>query len=356
MSSVDVAANPFSAKSFLPVAISLLRVVSLRSACVGTDLLYQGFTNRQLVYNIHPMTTPPPTTNEERTSTAAATTVLARKTAEVDGQRIAYVDTGDGDAPVALFVHGVLVNADLWRNVIFDVADLRRCIAPDLPAHGASPIPGAGADVSLTGLAHMLNRLCDELEVDQVDVVANDTGGAIAQVFAARYPQRIRTLTLTNCDVHDNFPPEAFKPFMEMAFAGEFGPAVAAMAGDRDLAREVGLSTGYVQAGQLSDEVVDSYLMPFVADQGKGLERVLTAASPDELTGIAPLLAELHAPTQVAWGTADIFFGPEWAERLRELIPGVERITLVPDAMLFWVDERAADLVPLLRDFWHEHA
>jgi pimeloyl-ACP methyl ester carboxylesterase len=302
------------------------------------------------------MTTTPPTTKEEGISTGAAT-VLARKTAAVDGERIAYVDAGGGDAPVALFVHGVLVNADLWRNVIFDVADLRRCIAPDLPAHGASPIPGADADVSLTGLAHMLNELCDRLDLDRVDVVANDTGGAIAQVFAAHYPRRIRTLTLTNCDVHDNFPPEAFKPFMEMAFAGEFGPAVAAMAGDRDLARsEVGFGTGYVQPGQLSDEVVDSYLVPFVADQGKGLERVLTAASPSELTGVAPLLAELNAPTQVAWGTADIFFGPEWAERLRELIPGVERITLVPDAMLFWVDERAADLVPLLRDFWQEHA
>jgi pimeloyl-ACP methyl ester carboxylesterase len=301
------------------------------------------------------MTTSPPTTNQESVSTAPAT-VLARTTTEVDGERIAYVDAGDSDAPVALFVHGVLVNADLWRNAIFDVADLRRCIAPDLPAHGASPIPGADADVSLTGLARMLNGLCDKLGLERVDVVANDTGGAVAQVFAAHYPRRIRTLTLTNCDVYDNFPPEAFRPFMEMAFAGEFGPVVAAMAGDRDLARsEVGFGTGYVQAGQLSDEVVDSYLEPFVPDQGKGLERVLTAGSADELTGIAPLLAELTAPTQVAWGTGDIFFGPEWAEHLRELIPGVERVTFVPDAMLFWVDERAADLVPLLRDFWQEH-
>jgi pimeloyl-ACP methyl ester carboxylesterase len=298
-----------------------------------------------------------PTTNQEDTGTEVATTVLERESVEVDGERIAYIDAGDSAAPPALFVHGVLVNADLWRNVIFDVADLRRCIAPDLPAHGASARPGVDADVSLTGLARMLDGLCNRLGLDRVDVVANDTGGAIAQVFAARYPRRVRTLTLTNCDVHDNFPPEAFKPLLDMAFAGEFGPAVAAMAGDRDMARsEAGLGTGYVHAGQLSDEVVDSYLVPFVADQGKALERVLTAGSADELTGIAPLLAQLTAPTQVAWGTADIFFAPEWAERLRELIPSVERVILVPDAMLFWVDERAADLVPLLRDFWEDHA
>jgi pimeloyl-ACP methyl ester carboxylesterase len=70
---------------------------------------------------------------------------------------------------------------------------------------------------------------------------------------------------------------------------------------------------------------------------------------------IEPLLAALEVPAQVAWGTADIFFGPEWAERLQAMIPGVERVTLVPDAMLFWPDERAADLVPLLREFWAAH-
>ena len=124
------------------MAMSLPRVASVRSACVGTDLPYQGFTNRQLVCNTHDMTTTPPTTKKDA-DTTSATTVLERKTATVDGERIAYVDAGDGGAPTALFVHGVLVNADLWRNVIFDVADLRRCIAPDLPAHGASPVPGA---------------------------------------------------------------------------------------------------------------------------------------------------------------------------------------------------------------------
>ena len=188
--------------------------------------------------------------------------------------------------------------------------------------------------------------------------MANDTGGAIAQVFAAHYPQRVRTFTLTNCDVHDNFPPEAFKPFMEMAFAGEFGPAVAAMAADRDLARsEIGFRDR-VRAGRTTQrrgrrQLPSDRSWP---TRAKGLERVLTAGSVDELTGIAPLLGELTAPTQVAWGTADIFFAPEWAERLRQLIPSVERVTLIPDAMLFWVDERAADLVPLLRDFWEDNA
>src|SRR5271165_1640581 len=285
-----------------------------------------------------------------------ATTLLPRTSIRLSRGEVAYVDQGDGGAPTALFVHGVLVNADLWRNVICDVADARRCIAPDLPAHGATPAPagdGTADDLSLNGLAAMLNELCEAQCLEQVDVVANDTGGAVAQVFAARFPHRIRTLTLTNCDVHDNFPPEQFKPFVALAEAGELGPMVAAMAGDLAVARsEVGFAQGYAQPERLSDELLVSYLGPFVPDQGRGLERFLTSSTAAELVAVEPLLAELDVPTQVAWGTADVFFAPSWAERLRAMIPGTERVTLVPDAMLFWPDERAADLVPLLRDFW----
>jgi pimeloyl-ACP methyl ester carboxylesterase len=238
------------------------------------------------------------------------------------------------------------------------VADVRRCIAPDLPAHGATPGGGEGAaaDLSLVGLAALLDELCGRLGLDQVDVVANDTGGAVAQVLGARCPHRIRTLTLTNCDVHDNFPPEPFKPFVALAEAGELGPMVAAMAGDLSVARsDVGFAQGYAHPEMLPDELLMSYLGPFVPDQGKGLERFLTASTAAELIAVEPLLAELHAPAQVAWGTADVFFEPSWAQRLRDMIPGVARVTLVPDAMLFWPDERAADLVPLLRDFWEAH-
>ncbi len=301
-----------------------------------------------------------PTKTKDPNDMISVTTVLPRQMARLSGGPVAYVDQGDQNAPAALFVHGVLVNADLWRNVIWDVADVRRCIAIDLPAHGGTPVPSKGAvgdDLTLHGHATRLDELCAHLGLNQVDVVANDTGGAVAQVFAARYPGRVRTLTLTNCDCQDNFPPELFEPFVAMAEAGELGPVVASMAGDYALARsEAGYGQGYAGAAQLSDELLTSYTGPFAADGGKGLERFLIAPKADELVAVAPLLAELRVPVQLAWGTADIFFPPSWTERMRELLPSTERVTLVSDAMLFWPDERAADLVPLLRDFWAAHA
>ena len=83
----------------------------------------------------------------------------------------------------------------------------------------------------------MLTEFLDALEIDQVDLVGNDSGGGIAQIFAALYPERVRSLTLTNCDTHDNWPPEAFKPFLEMAAAGGLRDAL-----ERDARRQVDLS------------------------------------------------------------------------------------------------------------------
>src|SRR5579864_658241 len=118
-----------------------------------------------------------------------------RRTAATRSGEISYTDTGTG--PVALFVHGIGTNAYLWRNVIEAVAPRRRCIALDLPLHGQTPA-AAGQDLSLAALASVVEDFCDALGLGGFDLVANDTGGAIAQIFAARNPQRLATLTLTN--------------------------------------------------------------------------------------------------------------------------------------------------------------
>src|SRR5205807_4578040 len=107
---------------------------------------------------------------------------------------ISYTEQGAG--PVALFVHGVLLNDHLWRQQLSQLSDTRRCIAVDLLAHGETEI-APGQDVSVTANALMLESFLDALSIDQVDLVGNDSGGGIAQIFAARHPERLRSLTLT---------------------------------------------------------------------------------------------------------------------------------------------------------------
>src|SRR5215469_8753032 len=129
-----------------------------------------------------------------------------------------YIDSGGPGRP-ALFVHGVGSSSYLWRHVIDQLDGQRRCVAFDLPLHGRTPA-AAGQDFSLPGLARFLADGCDALELTDIDVVANDTGGAITQVFAVGRPARLHTLTLTNCEAHDNVPPRALLPIVVLARTG----------------------------------------------------------------------------------------------------------------------------------------
>jgi pimeloyl-ACP methyl ester carboxylesterase len=149
---------------------------------------------------------------------------------ETASGRISYISAGSG--PVALFVHGVILNKHLWRHQLAGLSDIRCCIAVDLLAHGATEI-APDQDVSVTANAKMLKEVLDALKIEQVDLVGNDSGGGIAQIFAALHPERVRTLTLTNCDTHDNWPPEAFKPFVDMVKAGGLRHALNAMLADK---------------------------------------------------------------------------------------------------------------------------
>jgi pimeloyl-ACP methyl ester carboxylesterase len=130
-----------------------------------------------------------------------------RRGVPIRGGRASCVDTG-GAAPVAVFVHGIATSSYLWRKVIARVDGDRRCIAMDLPLHGQTPAR-PGQDLSRGGLAGFVDEVCDALGLDTFDPVADDTGGAVSQIFAARHPRRLRTLTLTNCEAHDNVPPPA---------------------------------------------------------------------------------------------------------------------------------------------------
>jgi pimeloyl-ACP methyl ester carboxylesterase len=264
---------------------------------------------------------------------------------------ISYIDTGAG--PVALFVHGIATNAYLWRNVISALITERRCIAVDLPLHGQSPVT-AGQDLSIAALAAGLDDFCDVLGLTGIDLVANDTGGAIAQIFAARHPHRLATLTLTNCDTADNLPPEAFKPMVELAAAGTLAPSAVELFGDLRAAAQLSFGSSYEHLDRIDPEIVRSYLEPCIGtlERARQFERLLLALDAGDLAAVTPQLRELTVPTLVVWGTGDTFFDVSWAYWLRDTIPGATRVVTVDDARLFFPEERPMDRVPHLEQHW----
>ncbi|HET6953069.1 MAG TPA: alpha/beta fold hydrolase [Acidimicrobiales bacterium] len=273
-----------------------------------------------------------------------------RATATTPVGDISYVDVGDG--PTALFVHGVGTNAYLWRNVVGGLPD-RRCIALDLPAHGRSPA-GPDQDLSLGGLAGAVLGLCDALGLDDIDLVGNDTGGGVAQIVAARAPERLRSLALTNCEAHDNVPPEAFRPTVDLARAGGLAPTAPALLADLAAARATVFAMGYESTDQPPLDVVDAYLRPVLGtpEAARTFERLLAGLDPADLLAAEPALRRLTVPTLVVWGTGDAFFDVRWAHWLRDTIPGVTEVVELDGARLFFPDERAGDLVPLLARHW----
>jgi pimeloyl-ACP methyl ester carboxylesterase len=283
-----------------------------------------------------------------------------RRFADVESGRIAYFEEGEG--PAALFVHGVPLNGYHWRHVIDRARHRRRCIAIDLMGLGYSEI-SPKQDVSFAAQARMLAQVLDALGIKQVDLVGNDSGGAIAQIFAAHYPDPLASLVLTNCDVHDGWPPPQVLPLIERARAGTLAPIFRPMAERPDLARQrhargesVPLFRSYADPGVLTDEVIRLYLRPLFSSPQRidAFQRYWLGFDNAQTIAIHGALKALQVPTLIVWGLQDFFFDKKWAYWLRDTIPRAREVVEVDDARLFFPEDRPDSLTePMLR-FWNE--
>jgi pimeloyl-ACP methyl ester carboxylesterase len=268
-----------------------------------------------------------------------------------------YVDTG-GPGRVALFVHGLGTSSYLWRHVIDQLDGQHRCVAVDLPLHGHTPA-AADQDFSLPGFARFLAEFCEGLELNDIDLVANDTGGAISQVFATGHPELLHTLTLTNCETHKNMPPKVLLPaawLAQMGLAARISPRLLLRDIRQGRKRFYGL--GYQDIENLPEDLARFWLesqfaTPELARQN---QRIMTSLHARDLLAIEPALARLQVPTLIVWGTGDIFFRRKWAYWLRDTIPGATEVVELDRARIFFPDERATELTEALRRHWDRAA
>lgn len=283
-----------------------------------------------------------------------------RRFIDVNSGRIAYF--GKGQGPAALFVHGVPLNGYHWRHVIDRIQHRRRCIAIDLMGLGYTEIE-ASQDVSFSAQARMLAEVMDALGIEQVDLIANDSGGAIAQIFAANHPNRLTSLVLTNCDVHDGWPPPQVLPLMERARNGTLASIFQPMVDRPDLARAryargepVPLFRSYAEPSVLTDEIIRVYLRPLLSSQQRveAFQRYWLGFDNAQTVAVHAALKTLEVPTLIVWGLKDFFFDKKWAYWLKDTIPGARRVVEVEDARLFFPEDRPDSLATPVLEFWAE--
>jgi len=274
--------------------------------------------------------------------------------ARLDGGRIRYRDVGTG--PVLFFVHGILVNGTLWRHVVARLSGHFRCIVPDLPLGGHSIPMKTGADMSPPGVARMAAGLMRELDLRDVTLVGNDTGGAICQLVISNHPERIGRLVLTNCDAYEAFFPTVFSPFQVLArlFGTRFVDALAwtlrTRFAQRALVKTVSLSS-------VDDATLDANMGPLIQDPGvrRDLARFLGSVSNRYTLEAARSFPGFDRPVLIAWGLEDFFFSPRLALRMQHDFPDA-RLEAVPGSRAFVPEDKPEQLAQLIEAFSREAA
>ena len=250
-----------------------------------------------------------------------------------------YFERGEG-RPV-VFVHGVLTNADLWRAVMPGIADAGfRCLAPDWPL-GSHELPmKPDADLSPTGNADLIADFLAALDLRDVILVANDTGGALTQIMLARHPERVDRVVLLPSDCFEYFFPPIFKPLPRIARLPGSMRVLAALLRVRALHR-LPLLFGWVTKRPLPPEIVESYLWPAgrSADVRRDLRKLLRDVHSRHTLAAAEKLRAFTRPVLLLWASEEKLFPIRLAHRLAALLPDA-RVVEVPDSYTFISEDR----------------
>ena len=276
-----------------------------------------------------------------------------RRFADLRAGRLAWVERGSGEA--ALFLHGFPLNSFQWRGALELLATHRRCIAPDSLGLGFTDARD-GQSVAPEAQVDMLVEFLDRLGVRAVDLVASDSGGAVAQLVC-RHPGRVRTLLLTNCDTEIDSPPAALRPVIDLARAGTFADAwLGRWLADRTLARSTEGIGGmcYVDPGQPTDAAIETYFTPLLSSPRRRaqLHAYALGLEHNALQGAEPLLRRWKRPVRIVWGTADDIFSPESPGYLSDVFGSSSSVRRLAGRKLFFPEELPEVIAMEARRLW----
>jgi pimeloyl-ACP methyl ester carboxylesterase len=253
------------------------------------------------------------------------------QTIVLEGRTIMYDVTGDG--PPIVFVHGVWATGGVWYAVIDRLAPDFRCINVHLPL-GVHRYPSPpDVDHSPRALARAIVGLLEALDLRDVTLVGNDTGGALCQLVVANWPERIGRLVLTNCDAFEVFPPKKLAPLYLTARI----PLLWWLFSKLTLRPNVRKRFSTTVAHTPPDKQLLAVLLGRFANDARvreDLRKTIASIRPQVTLEAAKRFGSFDRDVLVLWGKDDIFFPVSLGERLAKAFPR-GRFQTIDDAMLF---------------------
>jgi pimeloyl-ACP methyl ester carboxylesterase len=276
---------------------------------------------------------------------------------ELSAGTIEYQDTG-GDGPTIVLLHGLMMDASLWDGPIADLSADHRCVAPTLPLGAHRHAMHADADLSLPAIARLVAELLDRLDLRDVTLVGNDTGGALVQLLMRDGAARVGRVVLASCDAFDNFPPGLTG--QTLALTGKLPPALFGLFMQQmrlRMVRRLPIAFGWLTLR--GDAATARWMKPVLtrSDIRRDTVRVLRAlaAQPRLMVEVAEHLADFHHPALVVWASADRVMPPEHGRQLTNLLPQA-RLVEVRDSYTLIPLDQPAKFARLVREFTHASA
>lgn len=277
---------------------------------------------------------------------------MTTKKIELSAGTTDYEDTG-GDGPVVVLLHGLLMDSSLWDGVIADLSVDHRCVAPTLPLGAHSHPVRDGTDLSLRGIARLVGEFLERLDLTDVTVVGNDTGGAVVQLLVCEGSTRVGGIVLVSCDAFDNFPPGLTGK--TLVLSGKLSPTMFGLFMQQlrlKPLRRMPFSFGWLT--KRGDAAVARWLKPVLTQPEIRRDTVHVlrsmSAERDLMVEAAECLRTFEGPALVVWAEKDRVMPPEHGRRLAELLPR-GRLVEVSDSYTLVPLDQPADLARAVRDW-----
>lgn len=281
---------------------------------------------------------------------------VSRSEVQVGSATISLLSAGPADGPVAACFHGIPTGAELFRDVLGELASAGyRALAPDLPGYGQTRLP-PGGDRSIAGAAELFAEWLRQERIGPIWLIGHDFGGMIGQILAVRHPELLERMTIGNTAIGDSWPVLPIRVFRLLARMGLFVPIAATGLVPRDPYTNWVLRRAFADPRSLEQDQRRHRIF----FDGKFSDSVgrrefaahLVALDNRDTLAIVDRLGSIRTPTQIVWGVEDRY--QPWktvGRRLADAIPRAE-VRLIEQAGHFaMLDQPTAYASALLG--WH---